>query len=77
MDMQLISYAREVIERRKAFIEELSKIAAGVHEKLSGGKEELIVKYEPNVSSEEMEKKLQEAVERDKKQKLTSVASQR
>lgn len=76
-DMQLTAYAKEIIERRKEFIDELSKIAASVHEKLSGGREELLVKYEPNVTAKDMEKKLQEAVERDKKQKMTSVGPHR
>ena len=76
-DMQLTAYAKEMIERRKEFIEELSNIAASVHEKISGGREELLVKYEPNVTAGDMEKKLQEAVERDKKQKMTSVGPHR
>ena len=76
-DMQLTAYAKEIIERRKEFIQELSKIASSVHEKLSGGKEELLVKYEPNVTASDMEKKLQESMERDKKQKMTSVGPHR
>lgn len=76
-DMQLAMYAKEIIQRRKVFIEELNEIATQVHQKLSGGKEELLVKYEPNVSEEELEEKLSQALERDKKQKMTSVGPHR
>ena len=48
-DMQLVAYSKEIIRRRKDFMEELNEIASGVHEKLSGGRETLEVKYEPNV----------------------------
>ena len=76
-DMQLVNYAKEIIRLREAFIQELSGIAAGVHEKLSGGLEQLEVKYEPNVTAQEMEQKLSENLERDIRQKLTSVGPHR
>lgn len=76
-DMQLATYAKEIIQRRKAFIEELNEIAAQVHQKLSGGREELLVKYEPNVLEDDLEEKLGQALERDKKQKMTSVGPHR
>lgn len=76
-DMQLVNYAKEIIKRREIFIQELSGIAAQVHEKLSGGLEKLEVKYEPNVAAQEMEHKLSENLERDMRQKLTSVGPHR
>lgn len=76
-DMQLISYSVEIIRRRKEFMKELNDIASRVHEKLSGGTETLQVKYEPNVEEESMETKLAEALERDKRHKMTSVGPHR
>ena len=76
-DMQLTMYGKELIKRRDLFIEELNQIATQVHQKLSGGREELVVKYEPNVSAIDFEAKLEEALERDKKQKTTSVGPHR
>lgn len=76
-DMQLVGFAKEIIDRRKDFIAELNEIASKVHEKLSGGLEKLEVKYEPNVAAANMEQKLAENLERDMRQKLTSVGPHR
>ena len=76
-DMQLTTYGKELIKRRNLFMEELNEIAAKVHQKLSGGKEELVIKYEPNVTAESLEEKLEETLERDKRQKTTSVGPHR
>lgn len=76
-DMQLVNYGKEIIKRREIFMEELNDIATKVHYKLSGGKEQLVIKYEPNVSLEAFEEKLEEALERDKRQKTTSVGPHR
>lgn len=76
-DMQLVAYSKEIIRRRKDFMEELNEIASKVHEKLSGGRETLEVKYEPNVEEDQMESKLAESLERDKRQKMTSVGPHR
>lgn len=76
-DMQLVAYSKEIVCRRKAFIEELNEIASEVHEKLSGKRETLEVRYEPNAEEDQMETKLEEALERDKRQKMTSVGPHR
>ena len=76
-DMQLTTYGKELIKRRNLFMEELNEIAAKVHQKLSGGKEELVIKYEPNVTAESLEERLEETLERDKRQKTTSVGPHR
>ena len=47
-DDQLVSYGSRIIERRKEFIGDLAQIVAEIHEKLSGGREKLIISYEPN-----------------------------
>lgn len=72
-DMQLISYGRRIVERRKAFIEELNKIIKDIHSNLSGHKEELRIEYEPNVDSEEIERQVLHSRERDLKTKMTNV----
>ena len=47
-DMQLERFGREVIDQRKAFIEELNRILKRVHSELTDGREELNIVYEAN-----------------------------
>ena len=48
-DMQLIETGKRIIQRRKQFIEELNQIIGRIHSNISGGKEVLILKYEPSI----------------------------
>lgn len=52
--MQMAEYGKKIIESRETFIESLGEIICGIHEKLSGGKEELTLSYEKNVGAEEL-----------------------
>lgn len=76
-DSQLVSYGSKVIERRAAFVEQLNEIIYGIHAKLSGGKEELKIVYEPDVCLEDFEKKLEANRERDIKSKQTCIGPHR
>ena len=76
-DMQLFSFGSKIIERRKLFAEQLNEIICGIHKKLSGGKEEITVHYEPDVEIEDFEEKLKKNQERDTKTKITSVGPHR
>lgn len=76
-DMQLVSYGSKIIERRSLFAEQLNEIISGIHNKLSGGKENLFIKYQPDVTIEEFERKLLHNQERDIKTKMTSVGPHR
>lgn len=49
-DMQLASYGSKLILRRTQFIDELNEIIYGIHRNLTNGKEEINIKYEPNIS---------------------------
>lgn len=76
-DMQLVSFGTKVIERRKIFVEQLNQIIFDIHKKLSGDKEELMIKYEPDTDCEEFEERLRKNRERDMKMKTTSVGPHR
>lgn len=76
-DMQLVSYGKLIIEKRKKFIEELNEIIKQVHNKLTNGKEEIELIYEPDVSVENFEKELKKHRDKDLKYKLTSVGPHR
>ncbi len=76
-DMQLVSYGSKIIERRKLFVDQLNEIIYDIHKRLSGGKEELVIKYEPDVEIEAFENKLKCNQDRDIKSKMTSVGPHR
>lgn len=76
-DMQLVAYGCKIIERRKLFIKQLNDMIYEIHKRLSGGKEELVIKYEPDTSVEDFENKLFINMDRDMKLKMTSVGPHR
>lgn len=76
-DSQLVSFGSKIIERRQQFAGQLCEIIYDIHSKLSGGKEELVIKYEPDVSIENFETEMKRNQERDIKSKVTSVGPHR
>lgn len=76
-DSQLVSYGSKIIERRAAFVKQLNEIIYDIHVRLSGGKEELKIVYEPDVLLEELEKGLKNSQEKDIKLKQTTVGPHR
>lgn len=76
-DMQLVTYGKQIIERRKEFVDQLNEIIYGIHKNLSGGREELVIVYEPDTEAENFEYELQKFREKDIKYKMTSVGPHR
>ncbi len=76
-DSQLISFGSKIIERRQLFVEQLNEIILEIHRKLSGGRENLIIQYEPDVTISDYERKLAANQERDVKLKQTATGPHR
>ena len=76
-DSQLISFGSKIIERRKLFVEQLNEIICEIHNKLSGGRENIVIHYEPDVAIEDYEKNLAFHQERDMKLKQTTTGPHR
>lgn len=76
-DSQLVSYGSKIIERRELFASQLCDIIGEIHNKLSGGKEKLVVKYDPDVTIDDFEKKMKANQERDISSKITSTGPHR
>ena len=76
-DSQLVSFGSKIIERRKVFAEQLNDIIYDIHYKLSGGREEIKVVYEPDVEIEEFERSLRYSQDKDIKLKQTTVGPHR
>ena len=56
---------------------QLSEIIGEIHSKLSGGREQIVIQYEPDVSIEDFEQKMKDSQERDIRAKITSVGPHR
>lgn len=76
-DSQLVSFGGKIIERRKIFAEQLNEIIYEIHKRLSGGKEDILIQYEPDVQIEMFEEELRRSQERDVKLKQTTVGPHR
>ncbi|MDD6887883.1 MAG: DNA replication/repair protein RecF [bacterium] len=83
-DEQLSRLGAAITIERAAFLDELSAIAANVHLKLSGGRETLLLSYQPNLPGVEperlaatMRERLFENTERDVYRGSTSVGPHR
>ena len=76
-DEQLLKYGKEIIKRRKKFIDDLNEVIFLIHKKLSGNKEELTITYEPDVTLSNYESALKEARKKDERFLTTSVGPHR
>ena len=76
-DIQLVETGKRIIHRRKIFIEELNEIIGGIHSNISGGKEHLILKYEPNIDDIFFGDELIKAKQKDLKLCQTTVGPHR
>ena len=76
-DTQLADYGAKIITRRSKFIDEINELIYGIHRNLTNGKEELIIKYEPNITGNNLYEELVRNREKDMKLKTTSVGPHR
>ena len=76
-DEQLVRYGSSLIRSREKFVEKLSKIILPIHEKLSGGREQICVGYERNVSAEDFARVLSAGREKDLYLKSTETGPHR
>lgn len=71
-DMQMVQYGRNLIEKRKRFVEELNVIIKEIHGNLTGNLENLEIIYEPSVQAQELGQQLLDNREKDIRLKMTS-----
>lgn len=76
-DMQFVNYGKKIIARRNQFIMELNEVVHDIHYKISGGREEMVIKYEPNIEDIFFEDELIRVKEKDLKYAQTSVGPHR
>lgn len=76
-DSQLVKYGSEIIDKRFDFVKKLNLIVEDIHSRLTGGKEKLVISYEPSVSPEEFENVLKDSREKDIKMRMTCTGPHR
>lgn len=76
-DTQMVQYGSQVIRAREEFVSQLNDIIYDIHRKLSGGREDLLVTYEKNVSIEDFSDTIQRNREKDIKLKMSHTGPHR
>ena len=76
-DIQLADYGNKIIKRREEFIHQINEIIFGIHNNLSGGRESIELRYEPNAEAVDIYNELIKNRDRDMKLKSTSVGPHR
>ncbi|WP_230398666.1 DNA replication/repair protein RecF [Novisyntrophococcus fermenticellae] len=76
-DEQMITYGISIIGERIQFIHRLNEILADIHLKLTGGKEQIELIYEPNVEAEAFKKQLKKSREKDFQLRASSLGPHR
>lgn len=74
---QLAKFGEVVIRIRRKFIEELNEVVEVIHDRITGGKEQLKLVYEPDVTEDHFSEKLFLYEDRDIKLKTTTVGPHR
>ena len=75
--MQLIEYGQKIISRRQEFINSLNDIVYDIHSNLSGKREELKLRYLPDVNEDRFYEELLRGKDRDRKLKTTTTGPHR
>ena len=76
-DEQLVRSGRSIISERRSFVRDLNGIIQGIHRGLSGGREDLLLTYEPDTEEEDFADLLIRNRDTDKKMKTTMAGPHR
>ncbi len=71
-DAQLASFGSKIILRRIEFIDRLNELISSIHRGISGGKEKIVIEYEPNCDADSIEESIASSYERDIRLKQTT-----
>lgn len=76
-DMQLLMYGGRIINKRRQFVNELNEIITKIHSNISGGRENLTLKYEPSIDESSFEEALLRQKNKDLKLCQTTIGPHR
>ena len=75
--IQLVKYGSEVIKYREKFIKHLGEVCQKIHNKLTGGKEQILLEYDRNVGYDSYLTELKKKRQKDLKYFTTTVGPHR
>ncbi|HHV09201.1 MAG TPA: DNA replication/repair protein RecF [Clostridiales bacterium] len=76
-DEKLLEYGCKIIKTREEFVIRLNALVGEIHKRLTGGKEQLILQYEPNVRAADFGGSLKRTREKDLSLKMTNTGPHR
>ena len=76
-DIQLVKYGSEVIKYREKFIKHLGEVCQKIHNKLTGGKEKILLEYDRDVGYDSYLTELAKKRQKDLKYSTTTVGPHR
>ncbi len=76
-DEQLLLYGTRLMAQRGIFIKELNSLVSSIHKKISGGKESLVLEYEPSCTPENFKECLEQSRGKDQRSGMTSFGPHR
>ncbi len=76
-DEQIALYGKKVSDQRKEFIRNLNELTSVIHSRISGGKESLVLEYEPGCDADHLSDILVKSREKDKRTGMTSYGPHR
>ena len=76
-DIQLVKYGSEVIKYREKFIKHLGEVCQKIHNKLTGGKEKILLEYDRDVGYDSYLTELKKKRQKDLKYFTTTVGPHR
>ena len=76
-DSQLVENGKTIIRKRKEFVDELNQIIGEIHSNITGGKEHLVLTYEPDIDDIFFEDELNKAKQKDMRLGQTTVGPHR
>lgn len=76
-DAQLVHYGSKIIESRREFVGRLNEIVNRIHRSISGGREDMLLSYDPNIQENLFEKELERVRTKDLKSGQTTTGPHR
>lgn len=70
-DEQFTIYGEKVVEQRGKFVGQLNEVIRELHENLTGGREQMEIVYEPDVSPGHLREELHNSLDRDMRQHVS------
>lgn len=76
-DDQMVVYGARITEQRDRFLKEMNHLVSEIHEKISGGKEKLVLAYEPGCDPSRLKEDLEKYRKKDLHTGMTSCGPHR